>query len=368
MKLIYLILSCALLVFTNNGYAKKGGNGKPGGGDDPPLNAALLLGSNFKGNHIDIYVADLNGAIERRVRSASKAPIWTADGTQIVWTQRVNDSSEVPARFDIFLANDDGSGEQLVVAGTDEMRPYTGGTQNLSTSHSFCGTPTNVLYFLGSMTQRDSGWEEIFAVDLDAPQGSLMQLTTSDESVRHTTVEVSPDGKFIATWSYPSPDVAWRFGTLEIRDACNPDDVLYSWTAEDLGQVPGFVYPHVISWSSTNILAIWGHEHPGGDDFDDIWLVDLNVDLLINAEVPDVFKLIGDGGVFGQGFNNRSPTWSPDGKMLAFGQSGTGKTNDTIYVMDVDSASTNFGVVTAVSNRAGRLGELDWRRTWTANP
>ena len=357
MNLSRLVLGIALLSFAITGVAKKGGgngDGKPGEGEDVPINAAFVLASAFRRDNTDVYVVDVGGTLEKRISRASKfwgqamPTVWSADATKFIWTPRED--------LSIHLSNPDGTGEQIIVPATEEMYPWIGGQRNLAPADRGCdGSSANLLYFLGQFPKRESGMEEMFVVDLDDP-GASIQLT-DNQSERFSTIALSPDGRLIATWAFPSPGHSWSEGALQIRDACDPETIFYSWTASDLGQVEGFVYFARIDWSVTDLLAVSGHEFPAGDGYDDLWLIDLNV------ENPVATKIIGDGTGFGEGADNRRPTWSPDGTKLAFVSSNQAGASD----YDLCILDTTTGEISNIG-RVGEVRDLDWRSTWAATP
>jgi WD40 repeat protein len=328
---------------------------------DPVAEPNHALAINGYEKSLDIYAVDVDGGNPVRiVRRASGFPtsagatVWSPDGTRIVW-------SDISYK-NLQMVNVDGSNRQEILAPTEEMWPYIGGQRNLAPSGFDCdidgdgfGESANLLYFLGLMITNplnplEDANEEFFVLDLDDLSVPPIRLThdTDGELVRHSTLDVSPDGQFIATWTYTSGE-NWDAADaqLELRDACQAGlPVIASWTAADLGQVPGYQFFARIDWSSANVLAVSGHNHEVDDE---IYLIDF--DGSVTAE-----KLIGTGMVFGEGVNNRRATWSPDGTQLAF------TSDHDVYVYD-------FGENTFTQIASFKLNrDIDWRPTWVKKP
>jgi len=330
---------------------------------EPPVeDANHALAINGYEKTLDIYAVDVDGGNPVRIVSRASgfpmsagATVWSPDGTRIVW-------SDISYK-NLQMVNVDGSNRQEILAPTEEMWPYIGGQRNLAPSGFDCdidgdgfGESANLLYFLGLMITNplnplEDANEEFFVLDLDDLSVSPIRLThdTDGELVRHSTLDVSPDGQFIATWSTydPEGDFWDPDARLEIRDACQDGlPVISSWTADQLGQVPGYQFFARIDWSSTNVLAVSGHNH---DVDDEIYLIEL--DGSVTAD-----KLIGTGMVFGEGVNNRRATWSPDGTQLAF------TSDHDVYVYDFVK-NTFTQIASFKLNR-----DIDWRPTWVKNP
>lgn len=345
--LLFAILTS--LVMSTGAWAKKGGNGggKPGDGDDTPINAALLVSSSGKGDWTHIYGFDLDGQEDRIKRRASgfrflsMPTVWSADGTKIIWLK--NDGGTLN------LINADGTNHQVIVSPDDYLDPRIGGQRNLSTTAIDCSeSQVNLLYFLGTVTMGADTSEEFFNFDIDNPAQLPIQLT-SDPDLRHTTLEVSPDGKRIATWTTEKGS-SWSSGRLEIRDACQDDlPVIESWTAEQLGQEAGFLYFARIDWSADDILAIGGHSLLVSER--EVWLIDLN-----STTNPTAMKLFGNGETIGTGINTDRPSWSPDGLKLAY------VLGSEVWVLNTVTGESSF-VTSDVWVR-----DIDWRPNWVANP
>ncbi|MCP4047946.1 MAG: hypothetical protein GY732_18380 [Gammaproteobacteria bacterium] len=327
---------------------------------DPVVEPNHALAINGYARHTDLYAVDLDGSNPVRVvRRASGfafpagAMVWSPDGTRIVWSDLSDKNFQ--------MVNVNGSNRQEILTSTEEMSLSIGGQRNLAPSGFDCdGESANLLYFLGLIKDDPfnpsyaESYEEFYVLDLD-DLSSPIRLT-NNEFERHTSLEVSPDGQFIATWTYTAglnwdePDAR-----LEIRDACEPGLPVVeslSWTAEDLELPDGNLFFARIDWSSMDILAVSGFsDGPGsGDIVEDIHLFDLTL------ESVKAVKIIGSGMDFGAGVNNRRATWSPDGTQLAF------TSDHDVYIYDFLS-----GLFTQIAwfklNR-----DIDWRPTWEANP
>jgi len=327
---------------------------------DPIVEVNHALAINGFERKTDIFAVDVDGSNpDQIVRRASGHPmpagamVWSPDGTRIIWSDLTYANLQ--------MVNVDGSNRQEILAPTDEMMPKIGGQRNLAPSGFNCdvnddgvGEPANLLYFLGLI--KDDIWnpsygesyEEFYVLDLDDLSNPI-RLTTN-EFERHTTLDVSPDGQFIATWTFDAPGYNWDApdARLEIRDACQDGlPVISSWTAADLGQTPGYQFYARIDWSSKNLLAVSGFTP--GDIKDEIYVVDLDGPVVAT-------KLIGAGTDFGAGVQNRRATWSPDGTQLAF------TSDHDVYVLDTEGG--NFTQIAWFKlNR-----DIDWRPTWEAEP
>lgn len=298
----------------------------------------------------DIRVMDVDGSnselIARKVSISPSIPmVWSPDGTRIIWTDGYNRNLQ--------MVNADGSNRQEILAATGEMMPNILGMHNLASSGVDCGGyQANLLYFLGLVTDDpwswvpEDSWEEFYFLDLDNLSAPPVRLTTN-ELERHTNLDVSPDGQFIATWTYDSSKGISE-GRLEIREVCKPDlPVLSSWTVQDLGGSSGTQFYKRIDWSSKNLLAANGYDE---DHDSHIYLID------ILSEPITVLKIIGTGTDFGAGVNNGYASWSPDGSQLAF------RSDKEVYTLDIDTGA--FTLVVASKSIRG----VDWRPTWVEKP
>ena len=346
----FAVLFCLIFVVSTATAVKPDKPGKPGKPDPgPPPNHALAIAGC---KNSAFRVMDVDGGnstrIARQVSSFPSIPmVWSPDGTKIIW-------SEGHYYRNLQMINADGSDRQEILASTDEMKPVIGGTHNLASSGFGCdGKQANLLYFLGMVTDDplnwsfEDSWEEFYVLDLD-DLSTLPVRLTNNELERHTNLAVSPDGQFIATWTYASSE-SLSDGRLEIRDVCGDDllPVISSWTAEDLGQNPGSQFYYRIDWSSKDILAVSGRDE---DNDYNIYLIDLL------SEPITALKITGTGTGFGAGIDNFRQSWSPDGSQLAF------KSGNEVYILDKDTWTFTF-VVDSRSIRG-----LDWRPTWVANP
>jgi Tol biopolymer transport system component len=345
-RLAVIVLLFSWVFVATNVVAKKPVKPPP----DPVAEPNHALAINGYGKGSDIYAVDVDGSnpvrIVRRASPFGAVMVWSPDGTRIVWSSHYF--------WNLQMVNVDGSNRQEILAPTEEMMPWILGMRNLAPSGFYCkgegedeGKPANLLYFLG--LTKDEGidvYEEFYVLDLDN-LSTPTRLTNDFE--RHTTLDVSPNGQFIATWTYDAPDGNWDDpdARLEIRDACQDGlPVISSWTAYDLGQVPGYQFFSRIDWSSTNFLAVSGWNR---DVDDEIYLIDLDGPVIAT-------KLIGADTPFGAGVNNRRATWSPDGTQLAF------TSDHDVYVYDfISEVFTN--VAWFKTNK-----DIDWRPTWKAEP
>jgi hypothetical protein len=251
------------------------------------------------------------------------------------------------------MVDADGSNRQEILAATGEMMPNILGMHNLASSGFDCsGNQANLLYFLGLVTDDpwnwvpEDSWEDFYVLDLDNISVPPVRLT-NNKLERHTNLDVSQDGQFIATWTYDSSE-GISDGRLEIREVCEPDfPVFSSWTVQDLGGNSGTQFYKRIDWSSNNLLAANGYDE---DHDSHIYLIDLL------SEPVTALKIIGTGTDFGAGVNNGYASWSPDGSQLAF------RSDKEVYTLDINTGA--FTLVVASKSIRG----VDWRPTWVEKP
>jgi hypothetical protein len=326
---------------------------------DGPNHALAINGFERK---LDIVAIDADGGNPTQVvRNASGHPmsagptVWTADGARIVWSDL--------SYSNLQMVDADGSNRLEILTATNEVQYKIGGQRNLAPSGFDCdGNEASLLYFLARLTDVPGDFsdsnvqEEFFVMDLNDLAVPPVRLTT-DEVNRHTTLDVSPDGQFIATWTFQGDGMNYDDpeARFEIRDACAEGlPVLSSWTAEDLQLPDGNLYFARIDWSVEDILAVSGFSDgpDSGDLVEDIHLIDL----FPESGAVKVEKIIGSEMPFGDGVNNRRATWSPDGTQLAF------TSDHDVYILD-----TLTGDIAPVAwfklNR-----DIDWRPTWVADP
>jgi WD40 repeat protein len=358
----FAIFFC-LIIFTSTVIAVKppGKPDKPGKPPPDPIvepNHALAINGYGKG--LDIYAVDVDGSnpvrIVRPKSGFTWATVWSPDGTRIVWSDTYYKNLQ--------MVNVDGSNRQEILASTDEMTlgivPTPSGFDcSVNDDGVSQPQPANLLYFLGMIWTYGERHEDFYVLDLDNLSTPIR--LTNKPLERHSTLEVSPDGQFIATWTYDAPEGNWDDpdARLEIRDACGSGlPVIKSWAAEDLELPNGNLYFERIDWSSKNILAVSGFSDgpDSGDITEDIYLIDLGYPV-IHLDAPvKVEKLIGAGEDFGDGVNNRRATWSPDGTLLAF------TSDHDVYILDTES-----GAFTQIASfKMNR--DIDWRPTWKAEP
>jgi len=342
-KLAVIVLLFSWVFVATNVVAKKPIKPPP----DPVVEPNHALAINGYGKRLDIYAVDVDGSNPVRIVRPKSGftwhTVWSPDGTRIVWSDTYYRNLQ--------MVNVDGSNRQEILASTDEMIPGI----VLAPSGFYCkgededeGKPANLLYFLGMIKNVPLNWtygeshEDFYVLDLDNLSTPIR--LTNNELERHSTLEVSPDGQFIATWTYDAPEGNWDDpdARLEIRDACQYGlPVISSWAAEDLELPNGNLFFERIDWSSKNILAVSGFSDgpDSGDITEDIYLIDLGYPV-IDLDAPvKVEKLIGAGEDFGDGVKNRRATWSPDGTQLAF------TSDHDVYILDTES-----GVFTQIAS------------------
>ena len=248
----------------------------------------------------EIYIADYDGENQRRVttsRSLNITPAWSPDARSIAYT------SYQKGGPNIYISN--------IYQGTrDDLTKDVG--QNFLPAWSPDGTR------LCFMSTRD-GNSELYVVNRDG--SNLRRLTT------HPGIDVSP------TWSPSGTQIAFtsdRTGTPQI----------YLIGADGLGlqKVTSEAYADRPTWSPApyNEIAFTARTGPGND----IKVIDL--------ATRQVRQL-----TFGEG-TNESPSWSPNGRHLAFTSTRSGKSQ--VFTMARDGK--NLKQVT----QAGNNSQPDWSK------
>lgn len=326
-------------------------------------NYAFLVKSPSPGGG-EMGLMDVEGGSFTRVikneikKSVSSA--WLAEGDAIVWKDNLADQ--------IKLTTPDGVDLAVLVQETDDLR-LDSRPDSIDSVVDSCGTGSSIVYLSvrDNSTTFPSGSSDLSSVNPFDP-GSYQQLTFTT-GVRTDSIAVSRDGSLVARWQRDSEDAlnVW----LEIRDLCEPGlPILWAWTATELGLQDGD-QALFMDWSVDGILAIstrnwFNSEGEGGIDDENIWLIDLFPPGGSSSVLAS--RLTGAGGLIHDDskLTSASPTWSPDGKFLAFHTTlRRGKrrleADKWIYVYDLET-----GELSEISEVW--VSAIDWRNNWTPQP
>jgi hypothetical protein len=108
-------LFCFTIALAKKPQDPGGGGGGGGGGEDTLRNPAIV----FVQDDTSIVIASADGQVKQKILSASKrsplqrhSPVWTPDGTEIIFLER--DTSTQPSTNSLYIMNADGSGLTFV--------------------------------------------------------------------------------------------------------------------------------------------------------------------------------------------------------------------------------------------------------------
>lgn len=250
----------------------------------------------------EIYISDYDGENQRRVtvgRTLNITPTWSPDGRSIAYTSYRRGAPN------IFISN--------IFQGTLEEA-----TKGSSESWLPAWSPDGRRICFSS-TRDQSGNSELYVMDRD---GSNVRRLTNDKGA-----DVTP------TWSPSGTQIAFvsdRSGTPQI----------YVIGADGLGlqRITSESYADRPTWSPApyNEIAFAARTGPGND----IKVIDL--------ATRQVRQL-----TFGEG-TNESPTWSPNGRHMAFTSTRSGK----IQVFTIARDGKNLKQIT----RTGNNQQPDWSK------
>jgi Tol biopolymer transport system component len=246
-------------------------------------------------------------------RTNDGQPAWSPDGTKIAFIS--NQSS----KYEVWTMNSDGSGRMRL-------------TDLKSRSNTPRWSPDGAkIAFISQITSAGSVISvEIFAMNSDG--SGLQQLTESPQEVaavgqaggnEHATGIIGWNS--VPTWSPDGSKIL--FGSNRDGDGSIP--VLYTMNADGSDQRKFGLFADVDgsqpdwSWATNKIVWVRGSAAKG-----DIWVMDGGspFPLLTAKKLTDNID------------NNLNPTWSPDGRQIAYVCDAN--SNVDIYSMNADGANT----------------------------
>jgi len=259
----------------------------------------IAFASNRTGNW-EIWLMDWDGANQRRItfhNALSILPSWSPDNERMVYTSFVSGTS------DMYIINRRGGGRMRLASGLA-----------LNTSATFSPV-SNDIAFVGSVR----GNPDIYLIRDDG--GNIRRLTTTGSI--ESTPEWSPNGREIAFTS-------GRSGTPQI---------------------------YVMDAEGSNVRRI---SHDGNWN-DDAVFSPIGDEIAYTSRVNGRFQirvanlLTGESRIIAGEGSNEQPTWSPDGKWIAFQSNRSGRWQ--VYRMRADGTDKPLQLTLTGENK-----EPDWSK------
>ena len=219
-------------------------------------------------------------------------PAWSPDGQRIAYAVRGSNGAS-----DIWVINADGSGAYALTSGPGSSwgPTWSPDGSRLAYTHSASGQA-----------------DQIWVVGADGSNPRAFTYCDPPECVRDGSPAWSPDGSRIA------------FVRVSGAGAITPVSV-FIWPVEDSGPKPEAIeldsatWASDVAWSPDASTLVFARSTSAGASFG-LWQVD--------ADGSDL-------GPLGDRPSAQSPSWSPDGRYIAF-MAPIGPERATLYVMDTD--------------------------------
>jgi Tol biopolymer transport system component len=270
---------------------------------------SLLAFSSDRDKTVHIYTCKPDGmditSTSSEVQTFDGAPMWSPDGTRIVF------NSNDPDNYEIWSMKADGSDRKRLTSRT-----------GLDTVPRYSPDGTKVVFvgeFREDKAEEETATYEIMTVNSDG--SNMTRLTTSSKS--------GTGWNSVPTWSPDGSKILFSTN----RELVGTSPVLYIMNPDGSNQQRfGFLFPvegTMPDWSpvTNKIVFVKGSAAKG-----EIWVMD--------AGFP--FPGLAAKKLTDNSDNNRNPVWSPDGKQIAFVSDTYG--NDDIFIMNADG--TNLHRVT----------------------
>jgi TolB protein len=280
--------------------------------------------TSFRNGNFDLYVTNSDGSKQRRLTTPARgnsSPAWSPDGRRIAFVSGrgtcigdghfVGERNAGTGEVDISVANADGSGLRRVTRGpgVDCAPAWSPDGRKIA--------------FQRSVVRREEdkvvGFEfDIYVINADGSE----ERNLSGDALSADPIW-SPDGRKIAFWSGPDGN-----GGVYVMNADGSERRLLANGGAVLRHQPGRNLGHV-AWSpdGSRMLLLRSGLSQGGTSGGGR----KNYVVVMNADGSGLRRLTRSAGI-----NGATPSWSPDGRNVAFASVRDG--NPEIYVMNVDGS------------------------------